>query len=55
MKIHHLNCGTMLLPTAHLVCHVLLIETAGWSSSTPASAWTTSRIPSGESGRRAGS
>ncbi|MFE6821720.1 MBL fold metallo-hydrolase [Streptomyces sp. NPDC057690] len=29
MKIHHLNCGTMLLPTAHLVCHVLLIETAG--------------------------
>ncbi|NGO08082.1 MBL fold metallo-hydrolase [Streptomyces sp. HC44] len=29
MKIHHLNCGTMLLPIAHLVCHVLLIETAG--------------------------
>lgn len=27
MKVHHLNCGTMLLPTAHLVCHVLLIET----------------------------
>ncbi|MEE1800678.1 MBL fold metallo-hydrolase [Streptomyces sp. JV176] len=29
MRIHHLNCGTMLLPTAHLVCHVLLVETAG--------------------------
>ncbi|WP_329060797.1 MBL fold metallo-hydrolase [Streptomyces sp. NBC_01429] len=27
MKVHHLNCGTMLLPTAHLVCHVLLLET----------------------------
>ncbi|MFE3827211.1 MBL fold metallo-hydrolase [Streptomyces sp. NPDC059092] len=29
MKIHHLNCGTMLLPTAPLVCHVLLVETPG--------------------------
>lgn len=27
MKVHHLNCGTMNLPGAHLVCHVLLIET----------------------------
>ncbi len=27
MKVHHLNCGTMRLPTAPLVCHVLLIET----------------------------
>lgn len=27
MKVHHLNCGTMRLPTAHLVCHVLLVET----------------------------
>jgi len=27
MKIHHLNCGSMLTSTAHLVCHVLLIET----------------------------
>jgi len=27
MKVHHLNCGTMHLPTANLVCHVLLIET----------------------------
>ena len=27
--MHHLNCGTMLLPTANLVCRVLLIETAG--------------------------
>ncbi|MED7930463.1 MBL fold metallo-hydrolase [Nonomuraea sp. LP-02] len=26
MKVHHLNCGTMRLPTAHLVCHVLLLE-----------------------------
>lgn len=26
-KIHHLNCGTMRLPTAPLVCHVLLLET----------------------------
>ncbi|MFC8664074.1 MBL fold metallo-hydrolase [Streptomyces sp. NPDC057199] len=29
MKVHHLNCGTMLPPTTHLVCHVLLVETAG--------------------------
>ncbi|MFD5818256.1 MBL fold metallo-hydrolase [Streptomyces sp. NPDC127038] len=29
MKIHHLNCGTMHPPGTHLVCHVLLIETAG--------------------------
>ncbi|MFE3601455.1 MBL fold metallo-hydrolase [Streptomyces sp. NPDC059142] len=29
MKIHHLNCGTMRVPTAPLVCHVLLVETAG--------------------------
>ncbi|MVU81447.1 MBL fold metallo-hydrolase [Nocardia sp. ET3-3] len=28
MKVHHLNCGTMRLPTVTLVCHVLLIETA---------------------------
>lgn len=27
MKVHHLNCGTLLTPTAPLVCHVLLIET----------------------------
>ena len=27
MKVHHLNCGTMNLPTAPLVCHVLLVET----------------------------
>ena len=27
MKVHHLNCGTMNMPTAPLVCHVLLIET----------------------------
>ncbi|MFJ8108335.1 MBL fold metallo-hydrolase [Streptomyces sp. NPDC096132] len=27
MKVHHLNCGTMRLPTAPLVSHVLLIET----------------------------
>jgi glyoxylase-like metal-dependent hydrolase (beta-lactamase superfamily II) len=27
MKVHHLNCGTMLPPTARLVCHVLLVET----------------------------
>ncbi|HEV7975852.1 MBL fold metallo-hydrolase [Amycolatopsis sp.] len=26
-KVHHLNCGTMRLPTAPLVCHVLLLET----------------------------
>ncbi|MER6081357.1 MBL fold metallo-hydrolase [Streptomyces sp. NPDC001833] len=28
MNVHHLNCGTMHPPGAHLVCHVLLIETA---------------------------
>lgn len=27
MKVHHLNCGTMDLPTAPLVCYVLLVET----------------------------
>lgn len=27
MKVHHLNCGTMRVPTAPVVCHVLLIET----------------------------
>jgi glyoxylase-like metal-dependent hydrolase (beta-lactamase superfamily II) len=27
MKVHHLNCGTMLMATAPMVCHVLLIET----------------------------
>jgi glyoxylase-like metal-dependent hydrolase (beta-lactamase superfamily II) len=27
MKIHHLNCGTMRVPSAPLVCHVLLLET----------------------------
>ncbi|NMN95477.1 MBL fold metallo-hydrolase [Antrihabitans stalactiti] len=27
MKVHHLNCGTMHMPTAPLVCHVLLLET----------------------------
>jgi glyoxylase-like metal-dependent hydrolase (beta-lactamase superfamily II) len=27
VKVHHLNCGSMNLPTAPLVCHVLLIET----------------------------
>jgi len=27
MKVHHLNCGTMRMPTAPMVCHVLLIET----------------------------
>ena len=26
MKVHHLNCGSMDLPTAALVCHVLLVE-----------------------------
>lgn len=26
MKVHHLNCGTMNMPTAPMVCHVLLIE-----------------------------
>ncbi|MFE2713992.1 MBL fold metallo-hydrolase [Streptomyces mirabilis] len=29
MKVHHLNCGTMRMPTAPMVCHVLLVETAG--------------------------
>lgn len=28
MKVHHLNCGTMRMPGAPLVCHVLLIETS---------------------------
>ncbi|MFC9897231.1 MBL fold metallo-hydrolase [Nocardia sp. NPDC127579] len=27
MKVHHLNCGSMRLPTIDLICHVLLIET----------------------------
>jgi glyoxylase-like metal-dependent hydrolase (beta-lactamase superfamily II) len=27
MKVHHLNCGTMNMPTAPMVAHVLLIET----------------------------
>jgi glyoxylase-like metal-dependent hydrolase (beta-lactamase superfamily II) len=27
MRVHHLNCGTMKMPTAPMVCHVLLIET----------------------------
>lgn len=27
MKVHHLNCGTMNVPTAPMVCHVLLVET----------------------------
>ncbi|MGH3674492.1 MAG: MBL fold metallo-hydrolase [Mycobacterium sp.] len=27
MKVHHLNCGSMDMPTAPLVCHVLLVET----------------------------
>ncbi|MDH6523453.1 glyoxylase-like metal-dependent hydrolase (beta-lactamase superfamily II) [Streptomyces sp. SAI-135] len=27
MRVHHLNCGTMRPCGAHLVCHVLLIET----------------------------
>lgn len=27
MKIHHLNCGTMTMPTAPMVCHVLAVET----------------------------
>ncbi|MDM4718732.1 MBL fold metallo-hydrolase [Micromonospora sp. WMMA1363] len=27
MKVHHLNCGTMRILTATLVCHVLLVET----------------------------
>ncbi|MEV7084469.1 MBL fold metallo-hydrolase [Streptomyces sp. NPDC093085] len=29
MKVHHLNCGTMRLPGARLVCHVLAVETGG--------------------------
>lgn len=28
MKVHHLNCGSMLMPGAPMVCHVLLIEAA---------------------------
>ena len=28
MKVHHLNCGTMRVPTASIVAHVLLIETS---------------------------
>jgi glyoxylase-like metal-dependent hydrolase (beta-lactamase superfamily II) len=27
MRVHHLNCGTMNMPGAPLVCHVLLVET----------------------------
>lgn len=27
MRVHHLNCGTLNLPGAPLVCHVLLVET----------------------------
>ncbi|ROO88637.1 glyoxylase-like metal-dependent hydrolase (beta-lactamase superfamily II) [Actinocorallia herbida] len=27
MKIHHVNCGSMRMPTAPLVCHVLVVET----------------------------
>lgn len=27
MKVHHLNCGTMNMPGAPMVCHVLLAET----------------------------
>jgi glyoxylase-like metal-dependent hydrolase (beta-lactamase superfamily II) len=27
MKVHHLNCGTMDMPGAPMVCHVLLVET----------------------------
>jgi glyoxylase-like metal-dependent hydrolase (beta-lactamase superfamily II) len=27
MRIHHLNCGTLRLPGAPMVCHVLLLET----------------------------
>lgn len=26
MKVHHLNCGSMRVPTAPLVCHVVLVE-----------------------------
>ncbi|MEU2729319.1 MBL fold metallo-hydrolase [Streptomyces griseoviridis] len=29
MRVHHLNCGTMRLPGARLVCHVLAVETGG--------------------------
>ncbi|MBE4734618.1 MULTISPECIES: MBL fold metallo-hydrolase [Streptomyces] len=29
MKVHHLNCGTMLPLTGALVCHVLLVEAPG--------------------------
>ncbi|MCV7178644.1 MBL fold metallo-hydrolase [Mycolicibacterium sphagni] len=28
MKVHHLNCGTMNMLSAPMVCHVLLVETA---------------------------
>ncbi|MCV7430537.1 MBL fold metallo-hydrolase [Mycolicibacterium bacteremicum] len=28
MRVHHLNCGSMPVPTAPLVCHVLLVEAA---------------------------
>ncbi|MGU3500022.1 MBL fold metallo-hydrolase [Mycobacterium sp. C31M] len=28
MRVHHLNCGSMPIPTAPLVCHVLLVESA---------------------------
>jgi glyoxylase-like metal-dependent hydrolase (beta-lactamase superfamily II) len=28
MKVHHLNCGTMRVPTAPVVSHILLIETS---------------------------
>jgi glyoxylase-like metal-dependent hydrolase (beta-lactamase superfamily II) len=27
VKVQHLNCGTMNMPTAPMVCHVLLVET----------------------------
>lgn len=27
MRVHHLNCGTMLVPGQPMVCHVLLVET----------------------------
>lgn len=27
MRVHHLNCGSMRVPGAPLVCHVLLVET----------------------------
>ncbi|WP_394830243.1 MBL fold metallo-hydrolase [Pendulispora rubella] len=27
MRVHHLNCGSMRMPGAPLVCHVLLLET----------------------------